>query len=100
MKMLLPGLVCCALACVSSLRAAEAQPKPATPPGQASQQAKLDQAITQQQAQLQQLQGDVAKAESRSHQNDEKLKQQDQTIADLQHQLDALKTTPKGGSHP
>ena len=97
MKLLLSGLVCCALVSALPARAAEAEKVPA---GKSDQQVKLDQAIAQQQAEVHQLQGDVAREESRTHDADEKLKQQDQAIADLKRQLEALKAAPKGASHP
>jgi len=96
MKMMLSGLVCCLLALAVPVRAAEVQaPSTAKAGGQ-----KLDQAIAQQQATVKALQGEVDQQESKAHQASDKLKAQDQQIADLQKQLDALKTAPRGGAHP
>ncbi|MGO4699972.1 hypothetical protein [Dyella sp. 2RAB6] len=43
-------------------------------------------------AEVQRLQHDVASQEAQSEQADRKMEQQDRAIADLQHQLEALKT--------
>jgi peptidoglycan hydrolase CwlO-like protein len=97
MKVVLSGLVWCALALVLPARAAQVQPSTGD---QASGQKQVEQAIAKQQVSVKQLQGDVEREESRTHQADAKLKQQDQAIADLQHQLEALKATPQGAGHP
>ncbi|WP_114238386.1 hypothetical protein [Dyella sp. C9] len=95
MKVGLAGLACCLLSVMGPARAATEQAG-----GSAAQQKQVEQAITQQQAQVHQLQGDVAREESRTHQADAKLKEQDQAIAELQRQLDALKAPSKGSGHP
>ena len=46
-----------------------------------------------------QLKGDVAREESKSHDTDAKLKQQDQTIAELQAQLKAAKAASPTTGH-
>ena len=97
MKVVLSRRVWCALALVAPVWAVQA----ASPAGDAvREQKQVEQAISREQAQIKQLQGDVAREESRSHQADTKLKQQDQQIADLQHELDALKAAPKGMGQP
>nr|WP_199045409.1 hypothetical protein [Dyella sp. ASV24] len=96
MKHVLTGLVMCAL--VFALPARAAQPS-TTPASQAGDQQQLDQAIQKQQATVKQLQGDVAKEESKSHDSDAKLKQQDQTIAELQAQLKALNSASQPTGH-
>lgn len=99
MKVVLSGLVLGVLALTAPAWAE--QVPAASSGGQANDQARqVDQAITRQQAQVRQLQDDVGKQESKTHQNDDKLKQQDKAIADLQRQLDALKTAPQGSGHP
>ncbi|WP_430390548.1 hypothetical protein [Dyella sp. 20L07] len=97
MKYMLSGLVCCSLVLMLPARAAEG---PVAPTPKAREQAKLEKAINQQQASVKQLQDQVGHEESKTHQTDEKLKQQDQAIAELQRQLDALKKAPQGGGHP
>ena len=99
MKVVLSGLVCGVLAFAAP---AWAEQVPASSSGgQVSEQGKqVDQAITKQQAKVRQLQDDVGKEESKTHQADDKLKQQDKAIADLQRQLDALKAAPQGSGHP
>jgi septal ring factor EnvC (AmiA/AmiB activator) len=99
MKVVLSGLVCGVLAFVAPAWAEQVPASSAGAPvsGQAKQ---VDQAITQQQVKVRQLQDDVGKEESRTHQADDKLKQEDKAIADLQRQLDALKATPQGSGHP
>ena len=96
MKHVLTGLVMCALVSVVPARAAQPSTSPAA---QAADQKQLDQAIEKQQAALKQLQGDVAREESKSHDTDAKLKQQDQTIAELQAQLRAAKAAPPSTGH-
>ena len=95
MKGMLPGLVWCVLALAAPVRAANVQAVgPAKDPKQ------LDREIVTQTAKVKELQNGVEQEESRTHQNDAKLKQQDQAIADLQQQLKALKGAPQGGGHP
>jgi hypothetical protein len=95
MKGMLSGLVWCVLALAAPVRAADVQgavpakdPKP------------VDSQIAAQAAKVKELQNGVEREESRTHQNDAKLKQQDQAIADLEKQLKALKGAPQGGAHP
>jgi septal ring factor EnvC (AmiA/AmiB activator) len=95
MKVVLSGLVCGVLAFASPAWAGQV---PASSSG--GQAGQMDQAITKQQARVKQLQDDVGKEESKTHQADDKLKQQDKAIADLQRQLDALKAAPQGSGHP
>jgi peptidoglycan hydrolase CwlO-like protein len=92
MKHVLTGLVMCALVFAVTARAAQPSVTPAEP---ATDQKQLDQAIQKQQAALKQLQGDVAREEGKSHDTDAKLKQQDQTIAELQAQLKAVNSAGK-----
>ncbi len=95
MKGMLRGLVWCVLALAAPVRAANVQAVgPAKDPKQ------LDREIVTQTAKVKELQNGVEQEESRTHQNDAKLKQQDQAIADLQQQLKALKGAPQGGGHP
>ena len=96
MKHVLTGLVMCALVFAVPARAAQPSTSPAA---QAGEQKQVDQAIEKQQAQLKQLQTDVAREESKSHDTDAKLKQQDQTIAELQAQLKAAKVAPQPTGH-
>ncbi|MDR3446206.1 MULTISPECIES: hypothetical protein [unclassified Dyella] len=96
MKHVLTGLVMCALVFALPARAAQPSTTPASPAGDQKQ---LDQAIQKQQATVKQLQGDVAKEEGKSHDSDAKLKQQDQTIAELQAQLKALNSTSQPTGH-
>ncbi|MHA6203085.1 hypothetical protein ACXU4B_01510 [Dyella soli] len=96
MKIVLSGLALCVLAGVAPARAAEVQ----VTGDQARAQAQMEHAIAKQQVQVRQLQGDVAREEARTHQADEKLRQQDQAIAELEQQLKALKAAPQGGGHP
>ena len=96
MKGLLSGWAWCVLALAAPVRAADVQGAggPAKSPKQ------LDRDIAAQTAKVHELQNGVAREESRTHQNDAKLKQQDQAIADLEQQLKALKGVPQGGAHP
>lgn len=96
MKGLLSGLAWCVLALAAPVWAAEVQGAagPAKGPKQ------VDRAIAAQAAKVHELQNGVEREESRTHQNDAKLKQQDQAIADLEQQLKALKGAPQGGAHP
>ena len=96
MKHVLTGLVMCALVSVVPARAAQPSTSPAA---QAADQKQLDQAIEKQQATLKQLQSEVAREETKSHDNDAKLKQQDQAIAELQAQLKAANAAPKATGH-
>jgi peptidoglycan hydrolase CwlO-like protein len=96
MKHVLTGLVMCAL--VFAVPARAAQPS-TTSASQAGDQKQLDQQIEKQQAAVKQLQGDVAREEGKSHDTDAKLKQQDQTIAELQAQLKALNPPPQASGH-
>jgi septal ring factor EnvC (AmiA/AmiB activator) len=96
MKHVLTGLVMCALVFAVPARAAQPSTSPAT---QANDQKQVDQAIEKQQATLKQLQSDVAREESKSHDTDAKLKQQDQTIAELQAQLKAANAAPQPTGH-
>lgn len=96
MKHVLTGLVMCAL--VFAVPARAAQPS-TTPAAQAGDQKQLDQAIQKQQATVKQLQGDVAREEGKSHDADARLKQQDQTIAELQAQLKALNSASQPTGH-
>ena len=95
MKGMLSGLAWCVLALAAPVRAADVQASgPAKDPKQ------VDREIAAQAAKVKELQDGVEREESRTHQNDAKLKQQDQAIADLQQQLRALKGAPQGGGHP
>lgn len=95
MKGMLPGLAWCVLALAAPVRAADVQAAgPAKDPKQ------LDREIATQAAKVKELQNGVEREESRTHENDAKLKQQDQAIADLQQQLKALKAAPQGSAHP
>ncbi|PXV61611.1 hypothetical protein SAMN04487785_103229 [Dyella jiangningensis] len=96
MKHVLTGLVMCAL--VFAVPARAAQPS-TTPAAQAGDQKQIDQAIQKQQATVKQLQGDVAREEGKSHDADARLKQQDQTIAELQAQLKALNSASQPAGH-
>jgi septal ring factor EnvC (AmiA/AmiB activator) len=96
MKVVLPGLVCVLLALAAPARAEQAQASSGNP---AVEQKQVEQAITRQQTTVKQLQGDLAREEARIHQADAKLKQQDQAIADLQRQLEALKNAPQDAGH-
>ncbi|AIF48565.1 hypothetical protein [Dyella japonica] len=93
MKHVLTGLVMCAL--VFAVPARAAQPS-TTPAPQPDDQKQVAQAIEKQQANVKQLQGDVAREEGKSHDADAKLKAKDQAIAELQAQLKAL----NGGAQP
>ena len=96
MKHVLTGLVMCAL--VFAVPARAAQPS-TTPAAQAGDQKQIDQAIQKQQATVKQLQGDVAREEGKSHDADARLKQQDQTIDELQAQLKALNSASQPAGH-
>lgn len=96
MKMMLSGLVMFSLVLAVPAQAAQAQPSSAVKAGDQKQ---VEQAIEKQQATLKQLQGDVSREENRSHEADAKLKQQDQTIADLQQQLKALQGASPDAGH-
>jgi len=96
MKHVLTGLVMCVLVFAVPARAAQPSTSPAA---QAGGQKQLDQAIEKQQAQLKQLQSEVSREESKSHDTDAKLKQQDQTIAELQAQLKAAAAAPQAKGH-
>ncbi|WP_266181539.1 hypothetical protein [Dyella humicola] len=94
MKGMLSGLVWCVLALAAPVRAADVQAAgPVRDPKQ------VDREIATQAVKVKELQNGVEREESRTHQNDAKLKQQDQAIADLQQQLRSLKGTPQGGGH-
>ncbi|WP_199099507.1 hypothetical protein [Dyella sp. ASV21] len=97
MKHVLSGLVCGLLAIASPLRAAQVAAPSSSKSGQP---ARLEGAIAQEQAKVRQLQGDVGREEGKSQQADDKLKKQDQAIAELQRQLEALKKAPQGSGHP
>ena len=78
---------------VQHAKAHKARPSAAT-------QASLTQArqkLEQQQAQVKQLQGSVAKQESDSKQASERLQQQDQAIAQMQQELQALQAKQGSG---
>jgi septal ring factor EnvC (AmiA/AmiB activator) len=96
MKHVLTGLVMCAL--VFAVPARAAQPS-STPAPQGGDQKQVAQAIEKQQATVKQLQGDVAREEGKSHDADAKLKEKDQTIAELQAQLSALHAAPQKSGH-
>lgn len=96
MKHVLTGLVMCALVFAAPARAAQPSTSPAA---QANDQKQVDQAIEKQQATLKQLQTEVAREETKSHDTDAKLKQQDQAIAELQAQLKAASAPPKATGH-
>ncbi len=96
MKVMLSGLAWCVLALVAPVQAAAVQGAV----GSAKDPKQLDREIVDQSAKVKELQHGVEREESRTHQNDAKLKQQDQAIADLQQQLKALKGAPQGGAHP
>jgi septal ring factor EnvC (AmiA/AmiB activator) len=57
------------------------------------------QRVAQHQAEVKRLEQDVARQESDSKQASERLQQQDQAIADLQKQLDALRAKPPASQH-
>ena len=57
------------------------------------------QRVAQHQAEVLRLEQDVARQESDSRQASERLQQQDQAIADLQKQLDALRAKPPASQH-
>ena len=57
------------------------------------------QRLTRNQAEVKRLEQDVARQESDSKQASERLQQQDQAIADLQKQLDALRAKPPASQH-
>jgi septal ring factor EnvC (AmiA/AmiB activator) len=97
MKMMLSGLVMFSLVLAVPAQAAQAQGSSAAKAGDQKQ---VAQAIEKQQATVKQLQSDVSREEGRSHEADAKLKQQDQTIADLQQQLKALQGTSPDSGHP
>jgi predicted RNase H-like nuclease (RuvC/YqgF family) len=96
MKGMLSGLAWCVLALAAPVRAADVQA--ATGPAKDPRQ--MDHDIAAQAAKVKDLQNGVEREESRTHQDDAKLKQQDQAIADLQQQLKSLKATPQGAGHP
>lgn len=96
MKGMLPGLAWCVLALAAPVRAADPQASAAP----AKDARRMDGQIAAQAAKVKELQSGVEREESRTHQDDAKLKQQDQAIADLQQQLKALKVTPQGAGHP
>ncbi|QNK01918.1 hypothetical protein [Dyella telluris] len=96
MKHVLTGLVLCALVFAGTTRAAQSSPTPAAPAGDQKQ---VAQAIEKQQATVKQLQGDVAREEGKSHDADSKLKEKDQTIAELQAQLKALNAASPSSGH-
>lgn len=61
----------------------------------------LDQRAATMTAEVAKLKQDVAAEEDKSRQTDQRLQEQDKTIADLQKQLNALKAAPATqGKHP
>ncbi|MFC4527351.1 hypothetical protein ISN76_13595 [Dyella halodurans] len=95
MKGMLSGLAWCVLALAAPVRAADVQSA-----GPIKDPKRLDHEIATQAAKVKELQTGVERQESLTHQNDAKLKQQDQAIAELQQQLKALKAAPPGNAHP
>lgn len=59
----------------------------------------VQQRLAQHQAEVKQLEQAVARQESDSKRASERLQQQDQAIAELQKQLDALHAKPAAGEH-
>jgi septal ring factor EnvC (AmiA/AmiB activator) len=57
--------------------------------------AKINQRVTQHQAEVQRLQHDVSQQESASQQAAQKLQQQDQAIAELRKQIEAAQQSSK-----
>ncbi|GAB2549679.1 hypothetical protein [Rhodanobacter koreensis] len=57
------------------------------------------QRVAQHQAEVKRLEQDVARQESDSKQASERLQQQDQAIAELQKQLEALHARPPASQH-
>ncbi|SFS03110.1 hypothetical protein SAMN05216570_1683 [Dyella sp. OK004] len=58
----------------------------------------IEQRISKQRAELEGLQHDVAAQEAKSKQADQKMQEQDKTIADLQRQLKEVKAAPTGSA--
>ena len=74
-------------------------PYPASGPAPAQASAQARQRLAQHQAEVRRLEQDVARQESDSKRASERLQQQDQAIADLQRQLDALHAKPPAIQH-
>jgi septal ring factor EnvC (AmiA/AmiB activator) len=91
------GFMLSAAAWAAAERPAQA-PAGSTPAPPAVQ-AQARQRLAQRQAEVKRLEQDVARQESDSKQASERLQQQDQAIADLQKQLDALRAKPPARQH-
>ncbi|OOG56791.1 hypothetical protein [Rhodanobacter sp. C03] len=82
--------------------AADPKPVPAPAGSTSAASASLPQTrqrLARHQAEVKRLEQDVARQESDSKQASERLQQQDQAIADLQKQLDALRAKPPVKQH-
>jgi septal ring factor EnvC (AmiA/AmiB activator) len=77
--------------CLLASAAAWADPQPSGVAGNATAVTRLNQRIAQHQAEVDHLQKDVGQQESASQQAEERLQQQDRTIAELRQQLKAAR---------
>ncbi|WP_266168978.1 hypothetical protein [Dyella subtropica] len=87
MRRMFFGLVLCGLWVMVPAWATEVSPKGAKPLAEAD----IAQRMAKRGAELERLQQDVAAQESKSREADQKMQQQDKTIAELQRQLRELK---------
>ncbi|RDD83418.1 hypothetical protein DVJ77_02215 [Dyella tabacisoli] len=69
----------------------------ASKPVSSAKQAKIEQQLAQRNAEIEQLRQDVKVQEAKSRETDQRLQQQDRTMADLRKQLSALNAAPDAG---
>lgn len=87
------------LVLVSTAWASSDQPKPFSARQAPTSLPQVRQRLTRNQVEVKRLEQDIARQESDRKRASERLQQQDQAIAELQKQLQELRTTPAAAQH-